>query len=136
MKWLISGIMCKNITLNLMGYWMNFFQRNHLLVKKLYWWDWKNRNLYCLWLCNRIYQYKINWEEECEICKTEKVTIESVTDKLIISIVRLKSSNPKIKIDHPKYPESAKKTIILDHCFDNYLNKSLRLSNLKQPRCN
>ena len=52
--------------------------------------------------------------------KKEKTTIESVTNKLVMSLNSLNNSNSPRKINHPKYTTLAIITIILDDLFQNY----------------
>ena len=53
-----------------------------------------------------------------------KLPIESVSDKLIMSIDGLKSPNSWRKIDYPEYTTLAKNTITLDDILQNCFKKS------------
>ena len=60
----------------------------------------------------------------CEVCKKEKTLIESVTDKLIISLYGLNISNSPRQIDHPEYTTLEMSTITMDDTFHNYFKDS------------
>ena len=56
----------------------------------------------------------------CHRCSKLKTTVELVTDKLIISLDGLHTSNSPGQIDHPKCTILAKDTVILGVIFQNY----------------
>ena len=60
----------------------------------------------------------------CHICYKRKTPIEIVSDKLIMYIDGLNSSNSPRQIDHPKYTTLATDTITLDDIFQNYFKDS------------
>ena len=63
-----------------------------------------------------------------------KTPVEVVSDKLIIFLEGLPTSNSSRQIDHPKYTSLKKGTIVLDHMLQNYFNDSL-LHNLLCENC-
>ena len=56
--------------------------------------------------------------------KKWKIPIESVTDKMIMSIYGLKIPYSQIQIYYTKYMTLAESTITLDGVFQNYFKKS------------
>ena len=63
--------------------------------------------------------------EKCHRCSKLNTPVELVTDKLIMSLDRLHTSNLPGKIDHPKCAILANDTVVLDVIFQNYFQESL-----------
>ena len=78
----------------------------------------------CYWFDKRNFEYNIKWEKVCGVWKKWKLSIESVSAKLIISVDLLKSPNPWRLIEHLEYNILAKNTITLDDIFWYYFKKS------------
>ena len=58
-------------------------------------------------------------------CSKLKTPVEAVSDKLIMFLEGLPTSNLSRKIDHPKYTSLKKGTAVLDQILQNYFNDSL-----------
>ena len=54
-----------------------------------------------------------------------KTTVEVVSDKLIMFLEGIPTSNEYRPIDHTKYASIKKGTVVLDEIFQNYFNDSL-----------
>ena len=54
-----------------------------------------------------------------------KTPVEVVSDKLIMFLEGLPTSNSSKQIDHPKYTSLKKGTVVLDQILQNYFNDSL-----------
>ena len=58
-------------------------------------------------------------------CSKLKTPVELVTDKLILSLGGLHTSNSPRKMDHPKCTILENDTVVLDVIFHNYFQESL-----------
>ena len=58
--------------------------------------------------------------KKCHRCSKLKTPVEQATDKLIISLDGLHTSNLPRKIDHPKCTILENDTVVLDVIFQNY----------------
>ena len=58
-------------------------------------------------------------------CSRLKTPVEAVSDKLIMFLEGLPTSNTSRQIDHPKYTSIKNGTVVLDQIFHNYFNDSL-----------
>ena len=62
---------------------------------------------------------------KCQICSRLKTPVEVVSDKLIMFLDVLRTSNKSRQIDHPKYTSIKKGAVVLDHILHNYFDGSL-----------
>ena len=72
-----------------------------------------------------MFEHSRNWEKKCHRCSKLKTPVELVSDKLIMSIDVLYTSNLHRKIHHPKCTILAKDTVVLDFVFHHYFQESL-----------
>ena len=63
--------------------------------------------------------------KKCQRCSKLKTSVEVITDKLIMFIEGLPTSNSSRQIDHPKYTSLKKGTVVLDDMLLNYFKDSL-----------
>ena len=63
--------------------------------------------------------------KKCQICYRLKTPVEIVSDKLIMFLEGLPTSNEYRKIEHTKYTSIRKVTVVLDQIIQNYFNDSL-----------
>ena len=63
--------------------------------------------------------------KKCQKCSKSKTPVEVVSDKLIMFLEELPTSNLSRQIDHPKYTSLKKGTFVLDQILQNYFNDSL-----------
>ena len=63
--------------------------------------------------------------KKCQRCSKLKTPVELVTDKLIMSLDGLHTSNLPRQIDHPKCTILENYTVVLDVIFQNYFQESL-----------
>ena len=63
--------------------------------------------------------------KKCQICSRLKTPVKVVSDKLIMFLERLPTSNKSRQIDHTKYTSIKKGTVVLDQILHNYFNDSL-----------
>ena len=59
----------------------------------------------------------------CQLCMEERIPIESVSDKLIMSLQRLNRNNHPIQVDTTKNLNVAKNIVTLENVFGEYLKK-------------
>ena len=59
-------------------------------------------------------------------CSKLKTPVEVVSDKLIMFLEGLPTSNLSRQIDHQKYTSLKKGTVVLDQMLQNYFNDSLK----------
>ena len=62
---------------------------------------------------------------KCQKCSKLKTTVEVISDKLIMFVDGLPTSNLSRQIDHTKYTSLTKGTVVLDEMLQNYFNDSL-----------
>ena len=63
--------------------------------------------------------------KKCQKCSKLKTPVKVVSDKLIMFLEGLPTSNSSKQIDHPKYTSLKKGTFFLDQILQNYFNDSL-----------
>ena len=63
--------------------------------------------------------------KKCQKYSKSKTPVEVVSDKLIMFLEVLPTSNSSRQIDHPKFTSLKKGTVVLDHILQNYFNDSL-----------
>ena len=63
--------------------------------------------------------------KKCHRCSKLRTPVELVTDKLIMSLDGLHTSNSARKIDNPKCTTLENETVVLDVIFKNYFQESL-----------
>ena len=63
--------------------------------------------------------------KKCRQCSRSKTPFKVVSDKLIMFLEGLPTSNKSRQIDHPKYTSIKKGTVVLDQILHNYFKYSL-----------
>ena len=63
--------------------------------------------------------------KKCQRCSNIKPPAEVISDKLIMFLEGLPTSDSPRKIDHPKCTISENDTVVLDVIFQNYFQESL-----------
>ena len=61
----------------------------------------------------------------CQICSNLKTPVELISDKMIMSLEGLPTSNSSRQIEHPKYTSLKRGTVVLDEILQNYFNDLL-----------
>ena len=63
--------------------------------------------------------------KKCQRCSKLKTPVELISDKLVMFLEGLPTSNSSRQIYHPKYTSLKKGTVVLDQMLQNYFNDSL-----------
>ena len=63
--------------------------------------------------------------KKCQKCSRSKTPVEVVSDKLVMFLEGLPTSNSSRQIDHPKYISIKNGAVALDQILHNYFNDSL-----------
>ena len=80
--------------------------------------------MHCVCIHNIILEHSRNQETKYHRCSKLRTPVELVTDKLIMSLDGLHTSNMSRQIDHPKCTILENDTVLLDAIFQDYFQES------------
>ena len=90
-----------------------------------HWFEWWKNNMHCVIIHKKLLSIIEIENIKCQIFSKLKPPVEVTSDKLIMFLEGLPTSNSSRQIDHPKCTTLTKGTVVLDEMLQNYFNDSL-----------